>query len=217
VLFPLARLVGPSGQVTGIDLSPKMVAATAADAEAAGLDLTVRVGDAQDPGVEPESLDLVTSSLVLFFLPDPAAALRAWRDALRAGGRVGVSTFGKLSDSWHDVDAVFAPYLPPGMADPRTTATDSPFASDAGVEGLLTDAGFTAVRTVSETVEVRFTDEAQWHDWTWSVGQRRMWLQVPEAERPAVRALAAERLQLTRDADGRIGFDQVVRYTLGER
>ena len=217
VLFPLARLVGPTGHATGIDLSPNMIAATAADADAAGLDVTVRVGDAQAPEVDTGSIDLVTSSLVLFFLPDPSAALRAWRECLADGGRVGVSTFGRLSDSWHEVDAVFAPYLPPGMADPRTTASDSPFASDAGVEGLLIDAGFTQVRTVSETVDVRFDDEEQWHAWTWSVGQRRMWLQVPEAERPTVRAAAEERLQATRDADLRIGFEQVVRYTLGVR
>ncbi|MEZ5179130.1 MAG: methyltransferase domain-containing protein [Acidimicrobiales bacterium] len=221
-LFPLAEAVAPGGRVTAIDLAPRMVAATAADVAAAGLDpehvaVEVRVGDAMAPDVEPGSVDLVASSLVLFFLPDPAAALAAWRQLLVAGGRVGVSTFGAHSAAWHDVDGVFAPYLPPGLPDPRNMGPDSPFGSDAGVEGLLAEAGFDDVRTETWTVPLRFADADQWHRWSWSVGQRRMWLLVPEAERAEVRARAETALEATRDDQGRIGFDQVVRYTLARR
>lgn len=221
-LFPLADAVAPGGRVTGIDLAPKMVAATAADVAAAGLDpdhvaVEVRVGDAMDPDVEPASVDLVASSLVLFFLPDPTAALAAWRRLLAPEGRVGVSTFGQHSEAWHAVDGVFASYLPPGLPDPRNMAADSPFGSDAGVERLLADAGFTDVRTITWTLPLRFVDADQWHRWSWSVGQRRMWLLVPEEDRPAVRAEAEAALEATRDEDGRIGFDQVIRYTLARR
>jgi len=59
---------------------------------------------------------------------------------------------------------------------------------------------------------VRFNDVAQWERWTWSTGQRRMWEAVPIEDRPAVRALAAERLDACRDAQGHISFDQGVRY-----
>jgi ubiquinone/menaquinone biosynthesis C-methylase UbiE len=220
VLFPIARAVAPAGRsgkgsVVGIDLSPNMVAATAADVAGTGLPIDVRVGDAQSPGVAAGSFDLVSSSLVLFFLPDPVAALRAWNAALVPGGRVGVSTFGDYSPGWREVDAVFAPYLPKQMADPRTLDSQSPFATDAGVERLLTDAGFTEVRTVQTTVAVRFIDEEQWHRWTWSQGQRRMWEAVPEEHHSRVRAAAAEPLERMRDDQGRLGFDQIVRFTLG--
>ena len=219
-LFPLARAVVSAGQpgpgsVVGIDLSPNMVAATAADAAGSGLPIEVHVGDAQGPDVLAESFDLVASSLVLFFLSDPADALRAWRAALVPGGRVGVSTFGDYSPGWRDVDAVFAPYLPKQMADPRTQDSESPFASDAGVERLLTAAGFSEIRTVTTTVAVRFVDEEQWYRWTWSQGQRRMWEAVPEDDRAAVRSEAGERLERMRDDEGRIGFDQIARFTLG--
>lgn len=217
VLFRLADAVGSSGRAVGIDLSERMVEATAADAAAAGVAVEVSVGDAQSPAVPDAAFDLVASSLVLFFLPDPAEALRAWRTKLAEGGRLGVSTFGPLSDSWHDVDATFAPYLPPGMADPRTRHTNSPFATDAGMEHLVADAGFTEVRTITTTIPVRFDDEDQWYRWTWSTGQRRMWAAVPESDRGSVRAAAEERLQATRDADGRIGFDQVARFTYARR
>jgi SAM-dependent methyltransferase len=215
VLLRAAARVGPAGRVTGVDLAPGMVAAAGQEAQAAGLDVEVRVADAQDPGGGP--YDVVASSLVLFFLPEPAGALRAWHDLLVEGGRVGVSTFGPYSERWQEVDAVFAPFLPPAMRDARTSGRAGPFASDAGVAGLLAEAGFIDVRTASLTVPVRFADEEHWHTWTWSVGQRAMWEAVLEEQRAAVRAQAFERLQDNRDGDGRIGFDQQVRLTLGRR
>ena len=217
VLFPLVRAVGPDAKVAGIDLSPRMVTATRADAARAGLAVDVRVGDAQAPDWEAQSFDVVASSLVLFFLPDPLAALRAWRSLLVPGGRVGVSTFGEYTPAWRAVDDVFAPFMPERMADPRTRHAQSVFGSDATVEALLVDAGFVAVRTATMTVPVRFDDEDHWYRWTWSVGQRRMWEAVPPDERAEVRATAYERLDRCRDAAGRIGFDQVVRFTLGHR
>ena len=217
VVFRLAGAVGVSGAVTGIDISPRMVEATRADAVAKGLDVDIRVCDAQSPGLRPATCDVVASSLVLFFLPDPLAALRAWRALLVEGGRVGVSTFGAVSEHWRGVDEVFKPYLPQGMRDARTTGNEGPFASDAGTERLLSDAGYGHVRTATMTVPVRFGDKDHWHRWSWSVGQRAMWEAVPEERRDSVRALAYQRLDGCRDADGLIGFDQVVRFTLGRR
>jgi len=93
VLFPLARAVAPVGTALAIDVSPGMVEATASEAASLGLAVDVRVGDAVLAG-DTGSFDLVASSLVLFFLRDPVAALRTWLDHLVPGGRVGISTFG---------------------------------------------------------------------------------------------------------------------------
>jgi hypothetical protein len=66
---------------------------------------------------------------------------------------------------------------------------------------------------------VRFDDADHWHRWTMSTGQRFMWDLVPDTDRAAVRARTAAAVEDTRqhNADGRIGFDQQVRYTLGRR
>ncbi|MCU1459175.1 MAG: Ubiquinone/menaquinone biosynthesis C-methylase UbiE [Actinomycetia bacterium] len=216
-LFPLARAVGPDATVVGIDLALSMVSTTAADASRLGLTCDVRLGDAQHPDLDPASFDVIASSLVLFFLPDPGAALEAWRALLVDGGRVGISTFGDHSASWKAVDAVFTPFLPPQMADPRTQGEASPFATDAGVEQLLSHAGFGDVRTTTMTLPVRFDDEDHWYRWTWSTGQRRMWESIPAEQHAATRAAAYEQLDRCRDGDGRIGFDQDVRFTLGRR
>jgi SAM-dependent methyltransferase len=186
-----------------------MVEATAVHAAALGLPVEVRVGDAMDPEFEPESFDLLASSLVLFFLRDPAGALRRWRSLLVPGGRLGISTFGTNSPDWRAVDAVFKAYLPKRAA--------SPFGSDAGVEDLLVDAGFKCVRTATMTVPVRFDDEDHWYRWTWSTGRRGWWEAVPPGDRETLRSAAHQALDRCRDAEGRIGFDQVARFTLGVR
>ena len=216
-LIPLAERVSPGGSVTGIDLSPGMVEACRAAAAAAGVRADVRVGDAMAPDLPHSTFDIVASSLVIFFLPDPAAALRAWHELLVPGGRLGISTFGDYSPHWKAVEAVFNPHIPPEMRDPRTTGQKGPFASDEGVEALLRDTGYDTVRTSRVRLPVRFADKDQWHDWSWSVGLRAVWEAIPADERESVRAEAYDALDQTRDADGRIGFDQDVRFTIGRR
>ena len=217
VLLPAAEAVGPDGRVTGIDISPGMAEQARRLAAERGLDnVGVTVGDARDPQVDGP-VDVVASSLVLFFLPDPVAALRSWRSLLAPDGRLGVATFGAVDPRWEHVDEVFAPHLPPLMHDARTTGSEGPFASDAGMETLVRDAGYVDVRTKTLDLPVRFADAEQWHAFTWSIGQRAMWLAVPEEQRADVRAEAERRIASYADADGSVTFSQVVRYTLASR
>lgn len=215
-LLPLAQAVGPSGQVLGIDLAPRMIAATAADVQ--GLPhVEVRVADASDPGLPTASYDVVSSCLVLFFLPDPGAALRAWLDLLVPGGRLGVATFGPQDERWVAIDELFTPYLPPGMLDARRSGRRGPFASDEGMQTLLQAAGYVEVRTAHLTVEARFVDAEQWHAFSWSHGQRAMWEAVPPGQREDLRRRAVALLADWGSADGSLSLTQDCRYTLGRR
>src|SRR5262245_18852764 len=75
--------------VSGVDLSPEMVARARAKAEAAqGLDAAFAVGDAADPDLPAGSSDVVLSRHVLWALPDPAAGLARWVELLAPGGRL---------------------------------------------------------------------------------------------------------------------------------
>jgi ubiquinone/menaquinone biosynthesis C-methylase UbiE len=215
-LFPLAAAVGPAGRVTGIDLAPGMIAHLDAEVRARGLTtVDLHVADAAAPDLPPGSYDLAVASLVLFFLPDPVGALRAWRRLLVPGGRLGISTFGPRDAAWEDLDAVFEPYLPPHLLDARTSGATGPFSSDDGVEDLLATAGFAATRTVGLAVSVVFEDPARWRSWSWSHGQRAMWDAVPAGEQDAVMAEAAARLAAAHGPDGRYTLTQQVRLTLG--
>jgi ubiquinone/menaquinone biosynthesis C-methylase UbiE len=212
----LAEAVGSDGHVTGIDLSPRMVEACGADIAGRGLsNVEVQVMDASSPSLPTAGYDLVVSSLVVFFLPDPPAALVAWRRLLvTPGGRLAISTFGRRDRVWDAVDATFRPYLPAGMLDARTTGAAGPFSTDAGVEELVSAAGYTGVRTALFEIEVTFADVDEWYAFSRSHGQRAMWDAMGAADHDTVKAVAGTHLEQARGTDGRIHLHQQVRCTL---
>jgi ubiquinone/menaquinone biosynthesis C-methylase UbiE len=212
----LARSVLPTGEVTAIDISPEMVRHTKDLLGALGVDATVAVMDATDPHLPDAAYDLVTSSLVLFFLPDPAAVVRRWLRLVAPGGRIGVATFGRQDPVWESVDALFAPYLPPQMRDPRTVGADSPFASDDGMERLFTSGDVRTVHTEHLDLRVPFADAATWRAFSMGTGQRGMWARVPEEERPRIFGEATTLLEQARDVSGEIVLRQEVRYTVAQ-
>lgn len=215
VTLRLAQAVGPDGHVTAVDLAPAMVEHTRAAAEQAGLgNVSAEVMDATAPTLTEGSFDVLASSLVLFFLTDPGAALARWLRLLRPGGRAGITTFGDQDDTWRAIDGLFQPYLPQQMLDARTSGTGGPFASDAGMEELVRAAGAADVRTVRQDLAVRFADADQWRAFSMSTGQRAMWRFVPDEERPNVFAAAADLLDRSRDTSGAIVLHQDVRHTL---
>ncbi len=217
-LFPAARAVGATGRVVGIDISSGMASAAQATATALRLaHVEIAVGDAQAPALGANSFDVAASSLVLFFLPDPAAALAAWRELLVSGGRLGVATFGPPDEHFQAIDELLRPFVPQEMFEARARAARGPFGSDAAMEALVGAAGFADVRTRGLALPVRFADAAQWFAFSWSTGQRLMWERVPPAERPATMAAAERVLAAAADPTGGYLLRQQVRYTLATR
>jgi SAM-dependent methyltransferase len=84
-----ARLVGPTGMVIGIDMTPEMLAKARASAVEAGL-VNVRFleGVLESLPVETGWADVVISNGVLNLVPDKAAALAEMHRVLRPGGRL---------------------------------------------------------------------------------------------------------------------------------
>ena len=82
------------------------------------------------------------------------------------------------------------------------------------MEALLTNAGYHEVRTVKQILPVRFQNFDKWYEFSWSTGQRGMWLQVPEGERAALRSAAEAILAKHMQEDGSITFYQEIRHTL---
>jgi ubiquinone/menaquinone biosynthesis C-methylase UbiE len=217
-LFPIARAVGPTGFAVGGDLSPVMVAHTTALAAEEGLNqVEVLVMDAQEPDlaeVAEDGFDLLSASMVLFFLPDPLEALARWRELARPGGRVGVATFGPPDPTWKSIDDLFQPYLPPQLLDARTSGAAGPFGSAAGVEGLFTTAGWSDPVSADVALAVRFDGADRWYRFSMSVGQRGFWGIVPEDKRAGIRKAAAGIIEDAAGPDGSVTFTQGIRYTL---
>ena len=215
VTLGLAERVLPEGTVVGLDLSSGMIAHARQLVSGRGLDVALIVGDASAPPLPRESADVVASSLVLFFLPDPAAALTRWVDLLASGGRIGLATFGDQDPVWDAVDKEFGPWVPPMMRDPRVVGPDSPFSSDHGMERMLTDAGAVDVRTEGFRLQVRFGDVDGWERFSRSTGQRAVWSRVPPDDVAGLVARAGALLEDARDENGDVVVWQDIRYTLG--
>ena len=219
-LFPAATAVGPTGTVLGIDLAPTMVAMTRADARVRGLaNVSVEMGDAQEPGLTSGRYDVVLSSLTVFFLPDPLAGLRAWRDAVVDGGRLALSTFVDRDDPrWEWLSEIF-PSRDPAAPTPdreadrdvRTDDDTSPFSSSDRLHDLLAEAGWRDATSVEQDHDVRFADADQWVQWSWSHGLRLYWERMAESDRPAAEAAAREHLRAM-EPDGLV-LRMRVRYT----
>jgi len=73
-------------RVTGIDLTPSMLAEAEATATEYGVSPRFLRADVQDTGLPSESFDAVVTRNVTWTLPDPEAAYREWRRLLRPGG-----------------------------------------------------------------------------------------------------------------------------------
>lgn len=84
-----ARLVGPGGQVVGVDMTPRMLEkARRAAAEGEFENVEFRRGYGEALPVEDSWADLLISNGVLNLMPDKQAALREMARVLKPGGRL---------------------------------------------------------------------------------------------------------------------------------
>lgn len=213
--FPLCHAVTARGRVTAADISTRMAELLRADAAEAGTgNLDVVVGDVAELGLGRAAYDVVSASLVLFFCPDPQAALRSWLSLVRpTTGRIGITTFGAQDEVWQRVDALFTPHLPPALLDARTAGRRGPFETTDALTALFERCGAVDVAAREEPVEVRLADAEAWRAWGMTLGQRAMWEAVPERERDPLLRDAAVILEQARREDRLIHLSQQVRYT----
>ena len=79
----------PSGlRITGIDLSPQMLAVARQRAAELGADVSLREGDALALPFDDASFDTVVCTLALCGIPDDRAAVAEMKRVLRPGGRL---------------------------------------------------------------------------------------------------------------------------------
>jgi SAM-dependent methyltransferase len=140
----LSRKVGPSGRVTGIDISEPML--RCAKGRLGGYDNTeFRLGDAADIFVQDLHADLIVSRFGVMFFGDPVAAFTNLRTGLAPRGRVRFVCWRTIQENpWLQIPlhAVYehVPRLPkPAPEEPGPFS----FADPARVTSILTAAGFT--------------------------------------------------------------------------
>jgi ubiquinone/menaquinone biosynthesis C-methylase UbiE len=216
--LPAAERVGPGGHVLALDLADGMVSRLRADVEQAGLrQVECRVGDAEDPQVEPGEWDVVLASLVLFFLPGHREAMRAYRRLLRPGGRLAFSWFVDDDPRWGPVFDALVAELPEATRGPRRPSQGGPFANPQAMDAFLTDAGYRAVTEV-RSVTVRYPDEATWWSTLWSHGRRATLERLrDEGVLESTMTRMSAHLDAVRTADGALESIPRIAYTVAAR
>lgn len=81
-------LAGLGHDLTGIDVSPAMIALAEAKVAAAGHQAHFQVMDAAQPQFSPEQFEAIVCRHVLWALPDLAEVLQRWVRLLKPGGRL---------------------------------------------------------------------------------------------------------------------------------
>jgi len=92
-VFEIAPLVGPNGQVTGVDVSAAMIDEARRRAEGRGLPVSFEVGDSQSLRFETSSFDAVRTERMLLHVPDAELAVSEMTRVLKSGGRMSASDF----------------------------------------------------------------------------------------------------------------------------
>lgn len=198
----LARSVGASGRVLGLDVSTPLIEQAKARARAAGAtNAEFVVGDASTHPLRPE-YDLLFSRFGVMFFADPASAFAHLRGALKPGGRLAFVCWRSFKENgWAFVPFMAAiPHLPPIERPAPNAPGPFAFADADRVRGILGDAGFKGIEIAAVDRDLPYggsLDEAL--RFVTDFGP----LQQPLAQAPAesqARAVAA-----VREALGRLG------------
>lgn len=193
-----ARLAGPAGFVTCLDISGDMLAFAEERARKAGITNARFVeADIEHFELEPHSLDAVVSRATLMYAADPLSTLRRLRSALRPGGRLGVAVWGTPPEV---AFAAPVPVMAERLGFEPTVDGPGPFAlgEPGQLEDLATRAGFGHVTSGSTVVTYELASPEACTEWLRDVappianlvaGQPRsvqddVWSQVTKAWEP---------------------------------
>jgi len=220
--FSIAAIVGPSGSVLALDLTPAMIEGAttfAQDHDVKNVEFRA-IPSEIELGVAPGDFDAATCRFGLMFMADPTAAMRAMATALKPGGRVAACTWGppERVPFMTLPNQIIARYGPSAAPDPDGRG---PFTipTPEALTAVLTGAGF-----VNVTVEVFETNavsapnaEAYWETASVAPGMlARAVAELADTVRDAIRTETIATLK-ARFPDGPIALGGEVLLGSGQK
>ena len=207
--------VGAEGQVTASDVAVAMVELaqrSAAERGVAGVTFCRMDGEQLD--FPDDSFDTVTCAFSLFQFPDMNRSLAEMWRVLKPGGRLGLSNWGPgffspVAALQRDLFREFG--LRALLTNPIALRPDA-------LDGMLHQAGFTAVKLLEESDEVWFEDPAEVWDFNLDMGPFPVMLrqQLTDAQRKELeRRFASSLHDLMTDRGIRCTFHLL--YALAEK
>jgi len=185
-----AERVGPGGYVLATDISEGIVELARQVAHERGLkQVETRAMDGEKLDLPDGTFDAVLCRLGLMYMPHPVTALREWRRALRAGGRVAVAVFSVPDrNAWGAVPASIIrrrmQLPPPVPGQPGPFSLGGP----GVLEGIFKQAGFASPEIRSVPVPHRAATAAEYVQVAREAfgGFNAMMAQLPPEERESV-------------------------------
>jgi O-methyltransferase/aklanonic acid methyltransferase len=215
VLLPAARRVGPTGHVTGIDLSAAIIAEAEHAAQHAGLsNVSVRRMDAEHLEFPDAAFDAVTCSFGVFFFPAIDVALAEMVRVCKPGGRVALTVFARDPSPFDPGWPLFARQVQAygsGYRLPQRVA----YTSDEA-RALLADAGLKNVAVFNESYDIVYPNEDAWWAFQLTLGSRATILGFEPEMRARFKDEYLEKLRPYFQADG-LHLAVGVVYVIGER
>jgi SAM-dependent methyltransferase len=208
-VLELARRVGPSGRVMGLDVSEPMAGRARERIAAAGLtNAEIIISDAATRDLSGTDANLLFSRFGVMFFADPTAAFANLRSAMRPTGRLMFACWRPLADnSWFTLPLEAARGLLPPQP-PAEPDAPGPFAfADPGrVRGILGAAGWRHATAIRHDMPMRLAGPGQLDEATefaTRVGPlSRMLAEVDPETRARARAAVAQALQAVEGPDG---------------
>ena len=192
----IARTVGASGQVTGLDVS-KVILDIARQRYGHVANLEFLLADAGEHSFAPGSYDLLTSRFGVMFFHDPHATFAHLRRALKASARLCFMCWRRLDENpWMGIAAAAFTVLPP----PPKPAPGAPgpfsFAKREWVTDILSAAGFGEIEfeAVDRPMALGSVDDAL--EWLTNMGPAAQpFRDASDSERSAAQAAMRKALE----------------------
>ena len=157
----VARLLGPSGRCTGIDISEPMLAAARVRAERQGTPANFLLADAQAHGFEPASFDMIISRFGVMFFADSVQAFANLRRAAREDAGLGFIAWRSAGENPFMTTAERAakPLLPNIPARQSDAPGQFAFADQQRVRRILEESGWAGIEIQPIDVVCAFPEE----------------------------------------------------------
>jgi enediyne biosynthesis protein CalE5 len=199
----IARVVGDSGRVVAVDMSPGMLAIARERIDAAGLtNVDLVESDAESLRLDPHSFDAALCRWGLMFMPDLDGVVRAMHRALKPGAHFATAVWaqadkvpmcGLARDAIRRITGIVPP---PNAPDPTKLADTSI------LERALAAAGFHDVTIERLIVTFEFSSADAFADFRGQIGGTRAMLSKmpPDVARQVREAVVASAREFANDA-----------------